>query len=293
MARTLSRRGLGRKLQRQQGSRHGLEGMARLAPGGDPAPERTRSPESHLDEQERRPGARHFVGSIAGEDDLPFARDSFRPAGQIVARHAVRAADGLASGRELAAQIDHQGRILGAEAGNQLGGLDGELAEQPQDGGAAPPSRLVPAEVAEPRGDNGEPEGRRGGKAAAPRQDPRREQERYARNRDAELRRERGGKKHQISMLEKEAGHRAFDAARPFWVLGPSSPRRCSSKNAKTRCQSRTCREGSARMWVIPASGRKSNGLPARKSASASRSDSLKWTLSSAVPCTMRSGFFR
>src|SRR6266849_1029691 len=65
---------------------------------------------------------------------------------------------------------------------------------------------------------------------------------------------------------------------------------RCWSKKANTRCQSRACSAGSAMMCVVPASGRNSNFLPARNSVSASSSDSLKCTLSSAVPWMIRSG---
>src|SRR5712691_2221058 len=71
---------------------------------------------------------------------------------------------------------------------------------------------------------------------------------------------------------------------------GHGSLLRCWSKKAKTRCQSRACSAGSAMMCVMLASGRNSNFLPARKSVSASRSDSLKCTLSSAVPWMIRSG---
>src|SRR5438874_1814673 len=307
MARTLSRRGLRRKSQRNGGV-HRLQRVAGLAPGRDAAAQRPRTEESHLDQKERRPGARDFVGSIAGEDDLPLARDALRPAGQVFAQHPVRAADGLASRGQLAAQVDDEGRIGRTEPGEQIGGLDARHPQRAQDPRAL---RHLPGE---PHAESdADPEGE---KAAEPHRDLQGRNELQSRRvsgrqedggeqrgscgvqkqEAADRQRGHSGKgrrdeQHQIAMLDEERGHRPFDAAWPFSVLW--SVRKWSSKKANTRCQSLTCREGSEMMWVIPASGRKSKDFPARKRVSESRSDSLKCTLSSAVPWTMRRGLSR
>src|SRR5437764_448031 len=280
MARTLSRRGLRRKSQRNGGV-HRLQRVAGLAPGRDAAAPRPRTEETHLDQKERRPGARDFVGSIAGEDDLPLARDALRPAGQVFAQHPVRAADGLASRGQLAAQVDDEGRIGRTEPGEQIGGLDARHPQRAQDPRAL---RHLPGE---PHAESdADPEGE---KAAEPHRDLQGRNELQSRR--VSGRQEDGDEQHQIAMLDEERGHRPFDAAWPFSVLW--SVRKWSSKKANTRCQSLTCREGSEMMWVIPASGRKSKDFPARKRVSESRSDSLKCTLSSAVPWTMRRGLSR
>src|SRR5207244_8748329 len=61
-----------------------MHGIPALAPFTDAAAQRVHVGEAEIPHRERRTGARDFVGSIAGEDDLPVARAALRPLRQLL-----------------------------------------------------------------------------------------------------------------------------------------------------------------------------------------------------------------
>src|SRR5262249_44374331 len=116
-------------------------------PGLEASEQRPHARDALPPQEERHPGARRLVGSIAVDDDLLVAWDFVRPRLQLLGRDAQRARDGRAVDAELqtVTRVEHDERIAGVEPVPELLGGDARAPELAQQ---APADEELPGNVA-------------------------------------------------------------------------------------------------------------------------------------------------